>query len=160
MPKHEDVDEALFRWFHKVQAPNVPVSGLMLQVKARNFPHLYEHEGFNQLNGWIQHFKNHHGVSCRVTSGESREVDDVCTEAWFSVNLEALLSAYSDKDVYNANEAGVCDNTLPNQTLALKGGPCSSHKVSIFCFVPTWTDQTSGACSSLENRRGPDVSER
>ncbi|KAG0430848.1 hypothetical protein HPB47_022305 [Ixodes persulcatus] len=128
--KYEDVDEALFRRFREVRAKNVPVCGPMLQAKAKSFGHLFEHEGFNTLNGWIQRFKDRHGISCKVISGKSGEVDDASIQAWFRIHLETMLSAYADKDIYNADEAGLCYNMLPDRTLAMRGEPCSGRKVS------------------------------
>lgn len=65
-----------------------------------------------------------------TVSGESGEVDDASIEAWLIINLETMLSAYSDKDMYNAYEAGMCYNMLPNRTLAVRGEPCTGRKVS------------------------------
>ncbi|KAG0440874.1 hypothetical protein HPB47_016142 [Ixodes persulcatus] len=56
-------------------------AGPMLQAKARSFGHLFEHEGFNPLNRWIRRFKDRHGISCKVISGESGEVDDISIQA-------------------------------------------------------------------------------
>lgn len=128
--KYEDVDAALFRWFREVRAQSIPVSGPMLQQKAKCLGALLGHDDFNPLNGWIQRFKDRHGISCKVVCGESGAVDDESIEVWLRLNLESMLSTYTDRDIYNADEAGLFYNLLPNRTLALKGEACSGRKVS------------------------------
>ncbi|KAH8040077.1 hypothetical protein HPB51_009333 [Rhipicephalus microplus] len=86
--KYEDVDAALFRWFREVRAQSIPVSGPMLQQKAKCLGALLGHNDFNPLNGWIQHFKDRHGISCKVVCGESGAVDDESIEVWLRLNLE------------------------------------------------------------------------
>lgn len=145
--KYEDVDEALFRWFSEVRAQNVPVSGPMLQAKARCFGCLLGHDDFNPLNGWIQRFKDRHGITCKVVSGEAGEVDDASIQAWLNLNVEAILSTHADRDAYNADEAGFFYNLLPNRTLALKGEPCTGRKASkeritvLFCANMDGSDE-------------------
>lgn len=98
VPKYEDVDAALYKWFCEVRTQNVLVSGPMLQAKAGSFGTLLGIDGFNPLNGWIQRFKDRHGISCRVISGESAEVDDSAVQAWLNVNIETMLSKYAERD--------------------------------------------------------------
>ncbi|XP_037529357.1 tigger transposable element-derived protein 6-like [Rhipicephalus sanguineus] len=128
--KYEDMDAALYKWFCEVRAQNVPVSGPMLQAKARSFATLLGIDGFNPLNGWIQRFKDRHGISYRVISGESAAVDDSAVQAWLNVNMETMLSKYAERDIYNADEAGVFYNLLPNRTVALPHERCSGRKAS------------------------------
>ncbi|KAH8009787.1 hypothetical protein HPB51_019346 [Rhipicephalus microplus] len=86
--KYEDVDAALFRLFREVRAQSIPVSGPMLQQKAKCLGALLGHDDFNPLNGWIQRFKDRHGISCKVVCGESGAVDDESIEVWLRLNLE------------------------------------------------------------------------
>ncbi|KAH8033757.1 hypothetical protein HPB51_015789 [Rhipicephalus microplus] len=128
--KYEDVDAPLFRWFHEVRAQSNPVSGPMLLQKAKCLGALSDHDDLNPLNGCIQRFKDHYGISCKVVCGESGAVDDESIEVWLRLNLESMRSSYTDRDIYNADEAGLFYNLLPNRTLVLKGEACSGGKVS------------------------------
>ncbi|XP_037528447.1 tigger transposable element-derived protein 6-like [Rhipicephalus sanguineus] len=83
--KYEDLDAALFRWFREVRAQSIPVSGPMLQQKAKSLGALLGHDDFNPLNGWIQRFKDRHGISCKVVCGESGDVDDESIEVWLNL---------------------------------------------------------------------------
>lgn len=109
----------------------MPVSGPILQAKARSFANLLGHDSFNPLNGWIQRFKDRHGISCRVISEESAQVDDSAVQAWLNINIETILAKYyAERDIYNVDEAGVFYNLLPNRTLALSHERCSGRKAS------------------------------
>nr|XP_037275934.1 tigger transposable element-derived protein 6-like [Rhipicephalus microplus] len=119
--KYEDVDAALFRWFREVRAQSIPVSGPMLHQKAKCLGAFLGHDDLNPLNGWIQRFKDRHGISCKVVCGEGGAVDDESMEVWLHLNLENMLSTDTDRDIHNADEAGLFCNLLPNRTLALKG---------------------------------------
>lgn len=101
--KYKDVDAALFRWFREVRAQSMPVSGPMLQQKAKSLGALLGHDDFNLLNGWIQRFKDHHGISCKVVCRESGDTDE-SINVWLRLSLENTLSPYTDRDIYNATK--------------------------------------------------------
>ncbi|KAG0430313.1 hypothetical protein HPB47_022802 [Ixodes persulcatus] len=61
--KYEDVDKALFRWFHEVRAKNVPRKLSPLGICSSTKASTPSKNGSN-------------GISCKVISGESGEVDD------------------------------------------------------------------------------------
>ncbi|KAG0417960.1 hypothetical protein HPB47_005236 [Ixodes persulcatus] len=58
-----------------------------------------------------------------------------------------MLSANTDKDIYNADQAGLCYNMLPDRTLAMRGESCSGRKVSeervtvLFCANTDGSDK-------------------
>ncbi|KAH8008974.1 hypothetical protein HPB51_008545 [Rhipicephalus microplus] len=108
--KYEDVDAALFRWFREVRAQSIPVSGPMLQQKAKSLEALSGHDDFNPLNGWIQRFKDRHGISCKVVCRESSAVDDESIEVWLRLNLEKFVDA-------GESEPSVCEKASTDDTI-------------------------------------------
>ncbi|KAH6933436.1 hypothetical protein HPB50_014814 [Hyalomma asiaticum] len=72
---YADVDKAVFTWFLDTRARNVPISGAILQQKAKHFASILGCDDFKASNGWLQGFKSRHGVVGRVTSGESASAD-------------------------------------------------------------------------------------
>ncbi|KAH7932181.1 hypothetical protein HPB51_029494 [Rhipicephalus microplus] len=128
----------------EVRARSIPVSGPMLQQKAKCLGALLGHDDFNPLNGWIQRFKDRHSISCKVVCGESGTIDE-SIEVWLRLNLESMLSTYTDRDIYNADEAGLFCNLLPNRTLALKGEACSGRKVSKECITVLFCANLDGS---------------
>ncbi|KAH6946059.1 hypothetical protein HPB50_011356 [Hyalomma asiaticum] len=57
---YADVDKAVFTWFLDSRARNVPISGTILQQKAKDFASILGHDDFKASNGWLQGFKSRH----------------------------------------------------------------------------------------------------
>ncbi|KAH9382551.1 hypothetical protein HPB48_008939 [Haemaphysalis longicornis] len=50
-PAFQDVERSLHRWFLDARARNIPVSGPMLQQKAKDFAFIHQAEGFAASSG-------------------------------------------------------------------------------------------------------------
>ncbi|XP_023592844.1 tigger transposable element-derived protein 4-like [Trichechus manatus latirostris] len=66
--------QSVFEWFLQASASNVPISGPILQAKAKETAKLLKVDGFSVSNGWLQSFKKKHGITCNVACGESNGV--------------------------------------------------------------------------------------
>ncbi|XP_072141997.1 tigger transposable element-derived protein 6-like [Dermacentor andersoni] len=127
---YTDVDKAVFTWFLDTRARNVPISGAILQQKAKDFACILGHDDFKASNGWLQGFKSRHGVVGRVISGESASADSDAAASWVADKLPGILSRFEAADVYNADETALFYQMLPGRTLALKGDDCRGGKQS------------------------------
>lgn len=127
---YADVDKAVFTWFLDTRARNVPISGAILQQKAKDFACILGHDDFKASNGWLQGFKSRHGVVGRVISGESASADSDASASWVVEKLPDILKRYEAADLYNADETALFYQMLPNRTLALKGDDCRGGKQS------------------------------
>jgi hypothetical protein len=54
---------------------DVPVTGPMLQSKAKEIAHRLHTENFQASNGWLELFRARHEINFRSFSGESRGAD-------------------------------------------------------------------------------------
>nr|XP_037276006.1 tigger transposable element-derived protein 6-like [Rhipicephalus microplus] len=129
-PAFEAVEKAVFNWFLEIRASGTPVSGALLQQKARNFACIMGHDDFVASNGWLQRFKERHDIVGRAVSGESLSVDREAAVAWIKKNIGQLLEKYSPRDLFNADETALFYQMLPQKTLALKGDRCQGGKQS------------------------------
>ena len=128
--KYERVDKALFTYFEQSRAQNVPLSGPLLREKADQYAKsMHGNEASISLS-WFERWKVRHGVVCKKVSGEDKAVDAVVVSSWQETTLPTLLSKYSLKDIYNADEFGLFFAALPNVSLHLKGQRCSGGKFS------------------------------
>ncbi|GFN91634.1 tigger transposable element-derived protein 6 [Plakobranchus ocellatus] len=84
--------------------------------------------GFQASNGWLEKFKQRHGIVFKVACGESASVDTTVVEDWKKATLDKLLSEYSSSDIFNADETGLFFRCLPNKTHAFKGEACHGGK--------------------------------
>jgi len=125
-----ELDKAILTWFQQKRAARIPISGPLLQTKAREFALKLGVEDFQASNGWLQKFKNRHGITGKCISGESGSVDTASTEHWKTTTLPNLLKGYAPRDVFNADETGLFYHLLPSRTLAEKSDTCHGGKQS------------------------------
>lgn len=68
--KFRDVDEAMLLWLQEMRSKNVIVSGPTMLIKAEEYAKQYGDTSFKASQGWLQKFKQRHGVVCKTISGE------------------------------------------------------------------------------------------
>lgn len=62
------VDDAVAVWLRDLRSQNIPVSGPMIQCKAKEFPLLLDVRGFEASSGWLTRFRNVHMVQMKITA--------------------------------------------------------------------------------------------
>ena len=105
-----DLEKALFIWLQKKQASALPVSGDMLKAKVIDFT-----ADFKASSGWLQGFKDLHGIAGRSIYGESKVVDDITVQHWNEEVLRGILSDYQPQNIYHCDESGLFCR-LPSKT--------------------------------------------
>lgn len=58
--KFENINELTYNWFVQIRAKNLPVSGTMVQEKAKAFADEIGDKEFKASSGWLESFKNGH----------------------------------------------------------------------------------------------------
>ncbi|XP_054933552.1 tigger transposable element-derived protein 4-like [Dermacentor andersoni] len=120
-PLYADVEEALYQWFVTTRTHNVPISGPILATKAKNFAFLLGRPNFEPGGGWIQRFKERHGIVYKNMVGEAASLDTEAKQQWLQTKLPGVLEHYAEKDIYNCDETALFFQMLPSKTHALKG---------------------------------------
>ena len=121
--KHEKLENALFMWFNDVQINHASVNDEMLIMKAKQLGEKLNITDFAYSRGWLQNFKNRHGMSMKPMQGEAASADpDKIISG--RQQLKENLKNYEPEDIYNMDETGLFYRLGPNQTLA------TSSKVS------------------------------
>lgn len=128
--KHQDIEEALLKWFKQQRSLSIPISGPILQVKANDFGKLLGKNDFNCSNAWIQRFCQRHNIVSSRVCGESAGVSKEECKEWLSKIWPTLCAGYTPDEIFNADELGLFFNMLPDRTYAFKGEKCSSGKKS------------------------------
>ncbi|KAG0431425.1 hypothetical protein HPB47_021791 [Ixodes persulcatus] len=85
-PAYDEVEKALYQWFLAIRARILPVSGPMLQSKARDLASLLKVEGFTAGSGWLQRFKDRYLNVGKVEAGEKCAVDTEGVKKWIDDN--------------------------------------------------------------------------
>lgn len=124
-----EIDEAVMRWFRSVRAKNIPVSGVLLQEKAREVGQSLGIETFKASNGWLEKFQRRHNISFKAICGEEKSVDPTQVADWMK-RLKPLCEGYEEKNIFNCDETGLFYRILPDKTLCFKNEKCSGGKIS------------------------------
>ena len=147
---YPEVEEALLTWFKSARDNNVPISGPFMMSKAEEFAcRLGVPDGqFKCSSGWLEWFKQRHGISFKRVCGEEKSVDisSDAMEEW-QRTLSMLLKEYKPEDIYNADETAIFYRLLPDKTLDFKNVDCHGGKQSkeritaLVCANMTSTDK-------------------
>lgn len=127
---YADVEEALLRWFMQARSNSVAVSGPVLIAQARKFADALGHAEFQCSSGWLDRFKQRHGISGKCITGESAAVSNDVTADWLTSSVPKILQQFKPKDIYNMDETGLFFRMTPDRTLTFKGDSCHGGKKS------------------------------
>ena len=86
--------------------------------------------GWTCSNGWIDRWKERHGIVYKTRSGERASVDEEKTDKWVNEVLLPTIEKYEEKDIFNADETGLFWRLLPDKTHTFKHVRCSGGKKS------------------------------
>ncbi|GFR68813.1 tigger transposable element-derived protein 6 [Elysia marginata] len=126
--EYENLDHYLLVWFNQARACNTPISGPVLFEKGAELAQELGLTDFKMDRGWIDRFKDRHGIGMKVISGEAASAPTETTVEWRGKELQDVLKEYYE-DILNADETGLFYKRLPNKTLALKGDTCTGQKI-------------------------------
>ena len=80
--KHSDVESALLMWFKNARAQKIPISGPVLQEKAKEYAKGLGISDFQCSDGWLHGLKRRYDIQFRVISGESGDLTSQQTDQW------------------------------------------------------------------------------
>ncbi|KAH8039618.1 hypothetical protein HPB51_007818 [Rhipicephalus microplus] len=126
----QDVDQAVLTWFKDARLQNIPVSGPMLQEKAREFADALEVTGFDASAGCLFRFRQRNGITWQVVSGEEKAADKEGADSWRNDRFREVAESYSEDDIFNADETACFYQLLPDRTMHFKGQQCKGGKKS------------------------------
>jgi hypothetical protein len=115
----EKVNEALFMWFTQQREKGMPLTGPLLQEKAKMLAELLGDEGrdFCASSGWLDRFKKRYGIRQLNLCGEKLSADPDAVDV-FKTMFADYTEGYSKDQIYNADETGVNFKMLPKKSLA------------------------------------------
>ncbi|XP_032220860.2 tigger transposable element-derived protein 4 [Nematostella vectensis] len=124
---NDRINDAIWEWFTRCQAMNIPVASPMIQARALKYAEMFGIGDFKASNGWLESFKRRKNIHCSVLSGESSSVPTETVDEWQS-RLEALCEGYRAADIFNMDETGMFYRALPDRSLVVRGADCHGGK--------------------------------
>ena len=129
-PSEKDLEEAILTWLKEMRRRSVPLSGPIVQEKAREFAVKLGIENFLASNRWLELFKKRNGLAFKTVCGEAASVDEGVVEDWIREKLPRIIANYEPRNIFNADESALFFRMLPSKTLAEKSDPCIGDKKS------------------------------
>nr|CCA15497.1 conserved hypothetical protein [Albugo laibachii Nc14] len=118
-------EEAIKLWVNYLRKEVVPISALMLQLKARS---VAEVEGvlsdvFTGAWSWRNLFLKRHGLSFRTRTRQGQQIPpDVAAAAEkFWVSADRVCCELGVTKIYSADQSGICFEYLPKLIVSRKG---------------------------------------
>uniref|UniRef100_A0A8C4SFH0 HTH CENPB-type domain-containing protein n=1 Tax=Erpetoichthys calabaricus TaxID=27687 RepID=A0A8C4SFH0_ERPCA len=104
------IEQCVLKWLVQARDRNVPINGKV-------------------FNGWLDKFKERHGIVFNRQCGESAQMPEEDCSHWIQ-KLPEIVQDYSPDDVFNADETGLFFKCTPDKTMTFKGEPCHGGKKS------------------------------
>lgn len=128
-PVYDRVNEETLNWFRKARKKGIPVSGPLLQTKAKALADQPGESDFAASNGWLSAFKTRNSLVFNAVCGEARDVSQPTVDEW-QQKLPALLAGFDEKDVANCDETALFYRAIPQKSISFKGDSCAGGKMS------------------------------
>lgn len=118
-----DFDNAMHIWFTQERLKSIPLSGPLVMEKAKLlYAQLYPDKSEDELKastGWLQRFKQRHGIRQLRLQGETISADSASAEEFVKVFQKYIEEhKLSMSQVFNCDETGLYWRLFPNKTLA------------------------------------------
>lgn len=118
---NESLDTSVYLWFVQKRSEGIPLSGPIVAEKAILFnKKLNGDESFKASSGWLEKFKNRHGIRELNIEGEKLSAANIETVNAFKEKFQQMIDeeGLTRDQVYNADETGLNYKALPTKTLA------------------------------------------
>ena len=125
----ERINQATFEFFCMCRSKNISVTGWILQEKALGIAKELNHEDFKASSGWLDKFKKRFGISKKILSGESADINPIVVVEWKS-KIHTICQGYEASNIFNADETGIFWRQLPAGSLVQKTDKCKGGKFS------------------------------
>ena len=123
----EQLDNALYAWFVQPRTSGTPMSGPLLQKKAKHFYSQLHTDpaadgDFKASTGWLEKFKTRHRIRNLSIQGEKLSAAEETVEP-FLQKLHQVMEekGLTTEQIYNAGETGLLWKCFPNKTLVSCG---------------------------------------
>ncbi|NXW24782.1 TIGD3 protein, partial [Circaetus pectoralis] len=101
------LEAALLRWVEGARATDLPVSGPLLQLKAKHLAEALGRPDPEPGGGWLARFEARHNLSFKKPPVEKGDAEQPTADHWAGAVLPGLLRSYALSEIYACGEMGV-----------------------------------------------------
>lgn len=118
----EQMEKTLINWILDCQKRGICLTGEAIKAKGQRFLELLEvpkSEWISFSQGWLDKFKERHGLKLYRIHGESGAVNnELLAEALPAI--KAVLAQYEPHNIFNMDETGLFYSMAPDKTIAMR----------------------------------------
>jgi len=92
------INNLTWDWFVTARSKNIPISGPIIQSKARRIAEEMLNTEFKESNGWLESFKSRHNIVWHQICGESNSVYLKSVDEW-KVKLKMICGGYEPRNI-------------------------------------------------------------
>ena len=117
--RSEELDPVLYEWFALKRSKGIFISGPLLQEKAKELQAKLNAEAECKISvGWLNRFKERHGIRKLDVSGEQKSADTESADEFIDKFQKFVEeNKVSAECIYNADKTGLLWRCLPMSTL-------------------------------------------
>lgn len=128
---YTDVEDALLIWLRQSLHLKMPISGPIIQRKAKELALILGHPGFGCSSGWLARFKARHMITFKNNTCEIGTTSgDLASNKWVAAQLPSTLSEFTLDNIFMAHLSGLFWRCLPTDTPNYKDVKCFSGERS------------------------------
>ena len=126
----------LFNWFKEKLAQGARLSGPEIRSKALQLAEVKGEPNFRASSGWLWRWKTRYNVVFKKQQGERQDADDSSARNWVQTQLPDITAAFSEKDVFNADETALYFRAFNDKgqclsTEDLAGGKPAKERITV-----------------------------
>ncbi|KAL1376343.1 hypothetical protein pipiens_004435 [Culex pipiens pipiens] len=135
---NERLEKAMQLFVQQARENNLPLSGILIREKAKDFAGQLGFTEFKGSAGWLSKFAKRQNLAFKKLCGESASVDTNMCDDFKQKTLPDLVRGYDPKDIYNADETASFYKCLPDKTYTMQseachGGKYSKQRITVLC---------------------------
>ncbi|NWX43444.1 TIGD3 protein, partial [Steatornis caripensis] len=105
--KDAALEAALLRWVEGARAADLPVSGPLLQLKAKHLAEALGRPDPEPSGDWLARFGARHNLIFKKPPAEKGDAEQPTAEHWAGAVLPGLLRSYAPSEIYACGETGI-----------------------------------------------------
>lgn len=102
---YEKLEEVFFMWFMDMQVKSIPLTGEVVQQKARSFAYLLGYRELKVSPVWAPCFKKQDRIVEELLSGKSTSVSLTGAGKECLENMPEILGRCASEEMYNVDES-------------------------------------------------------
>lgn len=135
--KYDNINQSLFEKIQIIEACGGIYNERILKAEALHLAKEMGNNTFCASNGWLQSFKEKYGITSKVLSGESNNINRNDFNEFYQ-SMKIKIEGYRAADIFNCDETALFYKQAPSRSLMAKTRKglksCKDRVTCLFCI--------------------------